>query len=145
LTPGGAAATATARPPLVDTHVHLNHDDLLSDLPGVLGRAAAAGVCAMFVVGFDIPSSERAVSLAERDPRLFASVGVHPHDSPAWNRETEARLRAWADHPAWSPSARSVWITTAARTASGRPHRRRYSAGRFPRKSRSPATPDCRS
>jgi TatD DNase family protein len=53
----------------------------------------------MFVIGFDIPSSERAVSLAERDPRLFATVGVHPHDAPAWNRETEARLRAWADHP----------------------------------------------
>lgn len=84
---------------LIDTHVHLNNKDLLNDLPGVLARAEAAGVGRFVVVGYDLPSSERAVQLAESDPRIFAVVGVHPHDAHAWDDAAAARLRAWAANP----------------------------------------------
>ena len=86
---------------MIDTHVHLNKDELgsASALPGVLARAAAAGVASFVVVGFDIPSSERAVALAETDRRLFAAVGVHPHDAESYTAASETRLRELAVHP----------------------------------------------
>jgi TatD DNase family protein len=84
---------------LIDTHVHLNNKDLHADLPGVLARAQAAGVGRFIVVGYDIASSERAVTLARSDDRIFAVVGVHPHDATSWNGDAEARLRAWAVDP----------------------------------------------
>jgi TatD DNase family protein len=84
---------------LIDTHVHLNGKDLGADVPGVLERAAAAGVREHVVVGYDLPSSERAVSLAESDPRVWAVVGVHPHDAQHWNDEAANRLRNWAANP----------------------------------------------
>jgi TatD DNase family protein len=84
---------------LIDTHVHLNNADLAADLPGVLSRAQAAGIERFVVVGWDIASSARAVSLAEGDPRIFAVVGVHPHDAEHWDSSAADQLRRWADSP----------------------------------------------
>ena len=84
---------------LIDTHVHLNNADLAADLPGVLERATANGVGRFIVVGWDIASSERAISLADSDPRVFAVVGLHPHDALHWNEDAAIQLRHWADNP----------------------------------------------
>lgn len=84
---------------MIDTHVHLNGKDLGGDWRGVLARAARAGVEECVIVGYDLPSSERATTLADTDPRLWAVVGVHPHDATSWNDDAHARLRAWAVRP----------------------------------------------
>lgn len=84
---------------LIDTHVHLNNADLAADLTDVLVRAEDVGVERFIVVGWDIASSERAVILAEADPRIFAVVGAHPHDAQHWNADAAARLRGWAENP----------------------------------------------
>ena len=84
---------------LIDTHVHLNNSDLAADLTGVLERATADGIGQFIVVGWDIASSERAVSLADSDPRIFAVVGVHPHDAASWNDGAAQQLRRWANNP----------------------------------------------
>ena len=90
---------------LVDTHVHLNHEDLAGDLRGVLQRARDAGVTDHIIIGYDLASSARATALAEGPPpvetgaRLWASVGVHPHDAAHWGGDAAARLRAWTSHP----------------------------------------------
>jgi TatD DNase family protein len=81
---------------MIDTHVHLNGPDLGGDTAGVLARAKAVGVDRFVVVGYDLASSERAVALAETDPRIRAVVGVHPHEASAYDRAAESALRAWA-------------------------------------------------
>jgi TatD DNase family protein len=46
----------------------------------VLARAAAAGVERLLVPGYDLPSSRRALELAEKHPNVIqAAVGIHPH------------------------------------------------------------------
>ena len=85
--------------PLIDTHVHLNHDDLLRDLTGMTARAEAAGIGGFVVVGFDLPSSERAVRLSESDARIWATVGIHPHEAQRWDETASNRLKEWATHP----------------------------------------------
>ena len=85
---------------LIDTHCHFNHKRLEDDLNDCLTRAEQADVRQMVIVGYDMASSEQAVRQAEARPGvLFATVGVHPHDSKDWNEESEARLRALAGHP----------------------------------------------
>lgn len=67
---------------LIDTHCHLNMDEAYEkDLEAVLSRAREAGVEKMVVVGYDLPSSQRAVELAEMYKGLYATVGIHPHDA----------------------------------------------------------------
>ncbi|MBC8134785.1 MAG: TatD family hydrolase [Fibrella sp.] len=86
---------------VIDTHVHFNGKDLGSRdvLPGVLERAKFAGVERFIIVGYDLASSERAVTLAESDSRMWATVGIHPHDAANYSPETETRLRELATHP----------------------------------------------
>lgn len=68
-------------------------------LPGVLERAKFAGVQRFVVVGYDLASSERAVTLAENDTRMWATVGIHPHDATNYSPAAEERLRELARHP----------------------------------------------
>jgi TatD DNase family protein len=94
---------------VIDSHVHLHRDDFAADRPEVLARAAAAGVTGFLEVGYDPASSEAAVALAVADPRILATVGVHPHDAAlladadgrptAAGGEILARLRDLAAHP----------------------------------------------
>ena len=66
---------------IVDTHAHLNHEDLAPQAEAILGRAQAAGVDHVVVVGYDVPSSAHAVQLAHTLPGLVAAVGLHPYEA----------------------------------------------------------------
>jgi len=62
---------------MIDTHAHL---DACADAPdAVLARARAAGVDRVVAIGSAIDSSRTAIAIAERDPGVFAAVGIHPH------------------------------------------------------------------
>lgn len=77
--PSETTSGATPQFPLIDTHCHLDMADYAPDLPAVLARAAAAGVCRIVTIGIDLASSRRAVELAASLPALSATVGIHPH------------------------------------------------------------------
>jgi TatD DNase family protein len=64
-----------------DTHLHLDRHEFADEAPAVVARAVAAGVTRFLNVGYDPASSAASVALAERDPRIWATVGVHPHDA----------------------------------------------------------------
>lgn len=77
----------------IDTHTHLNDQAYQGELEKILERMAQAGVDRAVVVGFDLPSSQKAVELAHLYPQLYAAVGVHPHDAKDYTDETGAELR----------------------------------------------------
>lgn len=77
---------------LVDTHCHLGSEQFGADLDAVLVRAWDAGVGHIVVIGESPAAASRALELAERDRRLSATAGVHPHDAATWTDETEAWL-----------------------------------------------------
>lgn len=68
---------------LIDTHCHINSDELRGDVRGVLTRAREAGVKKMLIVGCDYEDSCEAAALAENFPQfgLYASIGIHPHEA----------------------------------------------------------------
>lgn len=66
---------------LVDSHCHLQDKKFGRDIGSVVRRATDAGVTAMIVVGYDMPSSRRAVEIADSYENVFAAIGVHPHDA----------------------------------------------------------------
>lgn len=84
---------------LVDTHAHLDFEQFDRDREAVLRRAAEAGVAWIIDVGANLASSRRAVALASAEPRIWAAVGVHPHDAATVNPPVLAELRALAHGP----------------------------------------------
>lgn len=84
---------------LIDTHCHLVDAAYDPDRAAVLDRAWAGGVARVVCIGESPAASDRALALAEGEPRLSATAGVHPHDAKEWSREREAWLRERLRHP----------------------------------------------
>jgi TatD DNase family protein len=84
---------------LVDSHCHLNYEGLVEDQHAVLERARAAGVKAFL----NISTRERewgdVVATAEREPDVWASIGIHPHEAEQHADLGEGVLLAAAAHP----------------------------------------------
>lgn len=67
----------------IDSHCHLNYKGLAEDQPGVLARARAAGVETMLNISTRAWEWDAVIAVAEREPDVWASVGIHPHDADA--------------------------------------------------------------
>lgn len=85
-------------PVLVDTHCHLDAQYFPEGPDEALARAEASGVSGFVVVGVgaDLAPARAAVALAERRARVFAAVGVHPHDAVTWTPDLHIELAALA-------------------------------------------------
>ena len=80
---------------IVDTHCHLADAKLRDDVDGVIARAYAAGVIQIVSVGAigPIENDRLTVAVAEQHQKVFAAVGVHPHDAKDCTPERIAQLR----------------------------------------------------
>jgi TatD DNase family protein len=83
---------------LVDAHCHLQDRKFGADMSEVIERAREAGVTTMVTIGYDMPSSERAIEIAAAHADIYATVGVHPHDAKTVADKDLARLREMAAH-----------------------------------------------
>lgn len=86
---------------IVDSHCHLADPRLRDDVEGVIARAGAAGVDTIVAVGAidSIETDRLTVAIAERFPRVYAVVGVHPHDAKDCGAARIAQLRELASSP----------------------------------------------
>lgn len=65
----------------IDSHAHLDFEDFDKDFVDVLRRAEEAGVTKIINIGADLARSKASVILAENNPSIFATVGVHPDEA----------------------------------------------------------------
>src|SRR5919106_176403 len=84
---------------LVDSHCHLDFPGLVEERAQVIGRAHAAGVAVMQTIGTRLSTFEQVLAIAESDPGIFCSVGVHPHQADEEGVDDPAPLVASAGHP----------------------------------------------
>lgn len=66
---------------LVDTHCHIHELTYPLDASEVITHAHQAGVGTMICIGTNQQSSKEALDFAVRHDRVFAAIGVHPHDT----------------------------------------------------------------
>lgn len=83
---------------LVDSHCHLDFPDLADHLPDVLKRMQEKQVGLAVCIGVNLEDFPKVLALAEQEPRLFATVGVHPEYTEV-EEPGEDRLVELATHP----------------------------------------------
>jgi TatD DNase family protein len=66
---------------LIDTHCHIHESDFPLPVDDVLARAKEADVQKLICVGTGEESSKAAIAFAESHGNVWASIGVHPHDT----------------------------------------------------------------
>ncbi len=82
-----------------DSHCHLNYKGLVEEQQAVLERARAAGVDTMLNISTRQSEWDEVIGLAEREPDVWASVGIHPHEADAHPDVQTATLVERARHP----------------------------------------------
>lgn len=84
---------------LIDSHCHLEYEGLVEDRAGVLTRARAVGIGGFLNISTKRSEWERVVGTAEREPDVWASVGIHPHEADAHADLGAAALREATENP----------------------------------------------
>jgi TatD DNase family protein len=84
---------------LVDSHCHLNYKGLVEEQQAVLARAREAGVTAFLNISTCQREWNDVVGTAEREPDVWASIGIHPHEAEQHADLGEAVLLEAAAHP----------------------------------------------
>lgn len=77
---------------MIDTHCHLNDEKLLPEADRIVAEFAEVGLESAICVGYDMPSSEKAVELAEKYAPVYAAIGIHPHDADKADYDKYDRL-----------------------------------------------------
>jgi TatD DNase family protein len=84
---------------LIDSHCHLNYEGLVERQPQVLENARNRGVAGFLNISTRQSEWSDIIALAEREPDVWASVGVHPHEADSHPDLGAAVLVEGADHP----------------------------------------------
>lgn len=66
---------------LVDSHCHLNFPDFKDDVDLVVKKAKSKGVCTFLTINTRLSEIKDIQQLTKKDPAIFCSVGVHPHEA----------------------------------------------------------------
>ena len=84
---------------LIDSHCHLNYDGLAERQQEVLENARGRGVTGFLNISTRQREWPEIVALAEQEPDVWASVGVHPHEADAHPDLGAAALVEASSHP----------------------------------------------
>jgi TatD DNase family protein len=82
-----------------DSHCHLNYKGVYEQQGDVLARARSRGVGAMLNISTRESEWDAVIATAEREPDVWASIGIHPHEADQHSDVDIARLVDRAAHP----------------------------------------------
>ncbi len=83
----------------IDTHAHLFFENYKDDIDDVITRAKENGVDYIIIPATDLKTSHEAISLAEKYEQVYATVGIHPHDTKDWDESLIPVIEKLAKHP----------------------------------------------
>ena len=66
---------------MIDSHCHLDQEPLFSDLKNIISRSKSVGVEKMLTICTNNDGFKNIVDLVQRDPMIFGTFGIHPHET----------------------------------------------------------------
>ena len=66
---------------MIDSHCHLDHEPLLSDLENIIQRSKNAGIEKLLTISTSIESFSRVKELVHKDEIIYGTIGIHPHEA----------------------------------------------------------------
>ena len=66
---------------MIDSHCHLDHEPLLSDLTNVIQRSKDVGIKKLLTISTSFESFSRIKDLIKIDEMIYGTIGIHPHES----------------------------------------------------------------
>ncbi len=68
---------------MIDSHCHLDHEPMFSDLKNVLNRSKENGVEKILTICTTKDSFKKIIEIIKFDPIIYGTYGIHPHEVSA--------------------------------------------------------------
>ena len=65
---------------MIDSHCHLDHEPMYSDLKNVIYRSKDVGIEKILSICTTINSFEKIIKIINFDPIIYGTFGIHPHE-----------------------------------------------------------------
>ena len=65
---------------MIDSHCHLDHEPLLSNLDQILIRSKAVGIKKLLTICTTFESFDKIKEIVQKDEMIFGTFGIHPHE-----------------------------------------------------------------
>ena len=66
---------------MIDSHCHLDHEPLLSDLTNVIQRSKDVGIEKLLTISTSFESFNRIRDIVNQDEIIYGTIGIHPHEA----------------------------------------------------------------
>tara|TARA_Y100000741_G_C18184643_1_gene530783 strand:+ start:268 stop:1026 length:759 start_codon:yes stop_codon:yes gene_type:complete len=66
---------------MIDSHCHLDHEPLLSDLSNVIKRSKDVGIKKLLTISTSLESFNRIINIINKDDIIYGTIGIHPHET----------------------------------------------------------------
>ena len=66
---------------MIDSHCHLDHEPLFSDLPNVIKRSKDIGIKKLLTISTSHESFKRVAKIVNEDEMIYGTIGIHPHET----------------------------------------------------------------
>ena len=66
---------------MIDSHCHLDHEPLFSDLKNVIKRSKDIGIKKLLTISTSIESFSRVKEIVNKDGIIYGTIGIHPHET----------------------------------------------------------------
>tara|TARA_B100001057_G_scaffold443925_1_gene480441 strand:- start:78 stop:839 length:762 start_codon:yes stop_codon:yes gene_type:complete len=66
---------------MIDSHCHLDHEPLFSDLENIIKRSKKIGLEKLLTISTSIESFSRVKEIVNKDDIIFGTIGIHPHET----------------------------------------------------------------
>ncbi len=66
---------------MIDSHCHLDHEPLLSDLDNIILRSKKVGIKKLLTICTTLKSFDNILEIVQKDEIIFGTFGIHPHES----------------------------------------------------------------
>ena len=66
---------------MIDSHCHLDHEPLYSNLEEVIERSKAVGIDKILTICTTLESFLKIKNIVKKDKIIFGTYGIHPHEA----------------------------------------------------------------
>ncbi len=74
---------------MIDSHCHLDHEPLYSNINDVIKRSKQIGLKKILTISTNLNSFENIKKIIELDEMIYGSIGLHPHETSDGKMEKE--------------------------------------------------------
>ena len=66
---------------MIDSHCHLDHEPLFSNLSNVIKRSKDVGIKKLLTISTSLESFQKIKNILNEDEMIYGTIGIHPHET----------------------------------------------------------------